>query len=270
MKVSAVMTRGPITVTSQHSLEQALDLMDRNDFRHLPVVDEGRLLGIVSERDLLEGLGRMPGAPSTSERRVGDRPGSVGEIAHRNVRSVSPGTPLDAVASVLVGLGIGCLPVLEGDKLTGIVTEMDVLAHFRDSCRSGLLPAVADPEVATRMSRTLIHVGPDTSLADACTACSSRRVRHLPVLDRGLLVGIVSDRDLRPAATSAHPASIRVADIMATEVETIGPHERLSTAADRMVDLKITCLPVLRGDEVVGMLSSSDILAHCSDALVPL
>jgi len=267
MNVSSVMTRSPITVSSRHSLEQALDLMDEHDFRHLPVVDHGCLAGIVSERDLLEGLGRIPGSPPASERPRQEQPARVGDIAQRNVRSVSPGTTLDAAAAVLVGLGIGCLPVIEGQQLTGIVTEMDVLAHFRDACRAGHLPPVADPEVVTRMSRTLVHVSPDTGLQEAYATCAKHRVRHLPVLDRGLLVGIVSDRDLRPAATSAHPETLRMADLMACVVETIGPHERLSAAAARMVEAKISCLPVLRGDEVVGVLSCSDILTHCCDAL---
>ena len=267
MKVSSWMTRDPLSIGPDASLEQALDLMDDRDFRHLPVVSGDRLEGIVSERDLLEALGRMPGSQAEEDLRT-DRPGSVGEVAHRDGRTISLNEPLDAVAAVMSGLGIGCLPVVDDDrKLAGIVTEMDVLVLFRDLCRSGHLPPAADPEVVNRMSSGVLYVAPDTGLQDAFSVCLARHVRHLPVLDQGLLVGIVSDRDLRAAATSSRPDPVVMSELMATEVETIEPEAKLSDAAARMAELKVTTLPVLRGDEVVGMISTSDVLVHCGEAL---
>jgi len=87
------------------------------------------------------------------------------------------------------------------------------------------------------------------------------------VLEDGGLVGIVSDRDLRSAtpafgdpARAAALAEVRVGDVMAREVVTARPDDPIDTAANTMREKKINCLPVLEGDELVGIVTSSDVM----------
>ncbi len=263
MKVSAIMTPDPVTVPADASLAEALALMDSQDFRHLPVLDGTALIGVVSERDLLEALGRMPGDVNAEAPDVlaSDRATTVREIVHREVRTVEPAEHVDVAAAVFLGLKIGCLPVTHDGVLEGIITEMDLLAAYELLCRNGRLKD--DPTVEHKMTAKVTYVEPGMSLQDAFSTCLARGVRHLPVLDRGLIAGIVSDRDLRAAASSSHAEAIHLSDIMAQQVEVVDPDAPLSEAARRMVDQKITTLPVMRQDELVGMLSLSDVLAHC-------
>jgi acetoin utilization protein AcuB len=86
-------------------------------FRHLPVVVDGRLIGILSERDLRPVL-LSPGLA----------PAAVREVMSENPTTVTPDASVEDAASLLVVKKIGCLPVLEGERLVGIVTETDLLA----------------------------------------------------------------------------------------------------------------------------------------------
>jgi acetoin utilization protein AcuB len=121
--------------------------------------------------------------------------------------------------------------------------------------------------VRDSMTQELVTVAPETTAAEALTLCRMNRIRHLPVLEGGRLVGVISDRDLR-AATPALGAParaeeldrIRVADEMAQDVTTARPEDPIEDAAMAMYETKIGCLPVVDGEHLVGLVTSSDVL----------
>ena len=128
-------------------------------------------------------------------------------------------------------------------------------------------------QVRDSMSREIVTLSPDETAATALALCRERRIRHLPVLKEGTLVGIVSDRDLRsstPAlgdpARAAALQKVLVQDVMATEVVSVHPDDPIEQAANTMRERRIGCLPVLDGDELVGIVTASDVM----DALVYL
>jgi acetoin utilization protein AcuB len=127
--------------------------------------------------------------------------------------------------------------------------------------------------VKDSMTRDIATLPPDETAATALALCRERRIRHLPVLKGGRLVGIVSDRDLRsstPAlgdpARAAALQEILVEDVMAREVVTTLPDDPVEQAANTMRERKIGCLPVLDGGGLVGIITASDVM----DALVYL
>ncbi len=121
--------------------------------------------------------------------------------------------------------------------------------------------------VRDSMTQEVVTVAPQTTAAEALALCRGNRIRHLPVLEGGRLVGVISDRDLR-AATPAlgDPARaealdrIRVADEMARDVATARPEDPIEDAAMAMYERKIGCLPVVDGEDLVGIVTSSDVL----------
>lgn len=117
------MSAPPITVSPETDFKVAMDLMQRHRIRRLPVVDgSGLLAGIVAERDLL-------GAADRYLQSVAD----VGEIMTRRVITVERGTPVVEAASLMIGLKIGGLPVVdESNKVLGIITETDLLKALVD------------------------------------------------------------------------------------------------------------------------------------------
>jgi CBS domain-containing protein len=94
-------------------------------------------------------------------------------------------------------------------------------------------------------------------------------LHHLPVVDKKRqVVGILARRDLQLAARHFHEAPAEVGDVMHTPVLTISPTASLTTAAKRMADNRIGCLPVLnRGKNVVGMITETDLFHALIDAL---
>jgi CBS domain-containing protein len=100
-----------------------------------------------------------------------------------------PGDSLEQAARKMWQQQTGSLLVLEGNELLGIVTERDVLK----AVATGM---ALDTPISDVMSKDLITVGPGTSLREAAGIMTEKWIRHLPVLDGGKLVGIVSQRDL--------------------------------------------------------------------------
>ena len=121
--------------------------------------------------------------------------------------------------------------------------------------------------VKDSMTREVVALSPETTAAEALALCRERRVRHLPVLEEGRLVGIVSDRDLRSAAPALGDPDlvsalekIRVSDVMTRDVQTARPDDPIEEAANRMRERRIGCLPVVEDGALVGIVSSSDVM----------
>ena len=126
--------------------------------------------------------------------------------------------------------------------------------------------------VKDSMTREVVVLSPETTAGEALALCRERRIRHLPVLEAGRLVGIVSGRDLRSAAPGlGDPArasaleKIRVSEVMTRDVATTRPDDPIEEAANRMREKRIGCLPV-EDERLVGILTSSDVM----EALVQL
>ncbi len=132
MLVRDYMTRHPFLAEPDMSIVEAQRLMGENNIRHLPVVGEGkRLLGLVTRHSLL-----------VDPRRLGSL--DVWEIARylsgltvrdvmikaKDVIAIHPDATIEEAARIMVERKVGCLPVVEGDFVVGILTDADMLAHL--------------------------------------------------------------------------------------------------------------------------------------------
>lgn len=122
-------------------------------------------------------------------------------------------------------------------------------------------------QVADVMTRDVIHAPPHATVEAAIALLARHAVRHLPVLEDGVLVGIVSDRDLRAvggehpgAPVGAGPAT-PLAEVARTPVWTAHPRDPVQVAAATMRDQRVGALPVEAGGALVGIVASSDLLA---------
>jgi len=127
MHVGEYMTRDPITVSEDTSMKEAMLLLRTHHIRHLPVANGKVLVGLVSDRDirkaspsLLSGIGK-----NDYEQVLEDT--SVGRIMTREPFTVTETTTLSDAVSVLLEKKFGSLPVVDGDELVGIFTEIDAL-----------------------------------------------------------------------------------------------------------------------------------------------
>ncbi len=107
------------------------------------------------------------------------------------VVQVGPDTTVRALATLLTEKHIGAVPVIAGDRLVGIVSERDIV-HTVAAEGGGAL----DWPVERIMTRDAITVTPDTPLLVGLSMMTRRRIRHLPVLEDGCMIGLVSIGDL--------------------------------------------------------------------------
>ncbi|MBI2156644.1 MAG: CBS domain-containing protein [Candidatus Rokubacteria bacterium] len=130
MLVEDVMRRDVVTASPKTTLPTALALVQRRGIRHLPVVEDGSLVGIVSDRDLKRA---MASSATSLERHelayLLDRL-TLAEFMTRAVMTVAPSFPVEEAARLMVKEKVSALPVTEGGRLVGIVTETDVLDLF--------------------------------------------------------------------------------------------------------------------------------------------
>ena len=127
--VRDIMSSNVTTLGRNDKLSAVGDLMKIDRIRHMPILDEqGSVVGIVSQRDpFLSALVRALGFGTSATEKVLDSL-LVKEVMTRDVITTTPDTPLAAAAQVMCDKKVGCLPVVDGDSLVGILTEGDFVA----------------------------------------------------------------------------------------------------------------------------------------------
>jgi len=116
MRVAEVMTEQVRTVRPDMPALDAWELMRRKRFHHLAVTDGSRIVGVLSDRDAGGRNGAVVRARST-----------VGDLMTTSVLTVQPTTTVRRVANLMRGRTIGCVPVVDGERLVGILTVSDLL-----------------------------------------------------------------------------------------------------------------------------------------------
>jgi acetoin utilization protein AcuB len=126
LKVRDVMTPNPVTISPEESLMEALQMMRLRKIRRIPVVSAGLLVGLLTEGDLKRA---EPSTLSdTQEQFMAVMEGTqVNRIMIENLVTATPDMPLIDAARTLFKSKYGALPVLEGEKLVGILTDNDLI-----------------------------------------------------------------------------------------------------------------------------------------------
>lgn len=258
MDVSTIMTKNPMTASVEDPLDEVMRVMDNNDIRHLPVLDGDKVVGVLSDRDLLEATGWLP----ESQRPEGS-PKAVRDLKLARPVTCGPDDTTVMIASDMTSRGIGCLPVLEDDGLVGIITEMDIMRAYLDISQHERSSANLKRPVTELMTQPPHSLTPTSTLGEAAKLEVDLHVRHLPVLDDRRLVGIVSDRDIRRARGQGKDESTLLSAIMSTELLTIEPEEPLWRAASLLLQGHISALPIVDEENCVGIIALIDLLEHC-------
>jgi CBS domain-containing protein len=121
------------------------------------------------------------------------------------------------------------------------------------------------PKVESMMSRNLLTVAPKDSLTDAAQRMDERKVGAALVLDGGTLKGIVTERDVLRAVAAGRVEGSTVADCMTANPDTIEPSDTVGHAAVLMIHGGFRHLPVVDGDQVVGIVSIRDLIQIALD-----
>jgi acetoin utilization protein AcuB len=163
------MTSPAKTVTATTPFQDALNLMREGKFRRIPVVNEhGSLIGIVSERDMLHAAPSPATSLSIWEVNYLLWRLKVSDVMTENVVSVTPETPIEVAAHLMVSRKIGGLPVVDAqDCVVGVITETDIFKAFTElfaGDEHGVRVEVRVPEasgILARLTQAIFDLGGD-------------------------------------------------------------------------------------------------------------
>ncbi len=128
MNVSEIMTSNPVSVQPTDSLLNATKLLKENGFKHLPVVNGGgTLIGVVTDRDLKRASASDATTLEVHELLYLLDKITVEKVMTHDPATIGPEDDVQAASKILVERKIGCLPVVDGNKLEGIVTKGDLV-----------------------------------------------------------------------------------------------------------------------------------------------
>jgi CBS domain-containing membrane protein len=130
MQVWQLMSNDVVTLDAKATLDIADDLMKLKRIRHLPVLEAGRLVGLISQRDLF-----LAGVSSVLQFRRNTQKEWLGhikirEVMTRDVTTVAPDADIEVAVERMIQHKIGCLPVVAGGKLVGLLSETDLLRYL--------------------------------------------------------------------------------------------------------------------------------------------
>lgn len=267
-----------VSLGPTETVNRAFKLMAENDIRHLPIVDGEKVVGIVSDRDLLIIVCWISAWKSVAKRStaVGKKP--ISELMSSPVSALSPDDSVEGATRVMLEGRFSAVPLERDGKLVGIVTETDILRCYLDDSVKETRQPWRDRKVADHMSEVVVTAEPTDHVMPSFHLMSEKGIRHLPVVDGGKLVGLTSDRDLRRSygrevavnlardnPEPEQPYQATLADGMSRRVETIGRLATLSQAASRMVTCKIGALPVTDCEQLCGIITATDLLEVFAD-----
>ncbi len=128
--VRDIMPEKMVTISTGDTLSTVEDIMTLGRVRHMPVVESGKLVGVVSERDLLRAsLSNLSGFGS-QQRRAFLHVVEIGRVMSKPPVTIDPDASVEEAARIMAEQKIGCLPVVDGGALVGLVTETDLLRYF--------------------------------------------------------------------------------------------------------------------------------------------
>ncbi len=128
--VADIMTRDPVTIGPQNSVAKAIRLMRRSNIRRLPVLEDGRLVGMVTSGDLRRITGLSSVLRDQSQDNFLWHHIPVCNVMSPNPITLPPHASASEAAAILVERKIGGLPVLQGEELVGIITVTDLLRYL--------------------------------------------------------------------------------------------------------------------------------------------
>ena len=251
LRVGDVMSKDVITAAADETISSAVAKMAEHYVSCLVVMDKGRVAGILTEKDMLKGVGG--GDVAFDELKVSQRMSS-------RVKLVSADASIVEAGRIMEANRIRRLPVVQDGQLVGIVTQTDITR--------GLISLTPLRCVGDIMTRRVTAVAADATIAEAARIMSSCNISCLIVMIRGEVAGILSEKDVLRRAVAVHkdPTQNRVTDIMSFPVVAVPRTFSVLSASKKMETMRLHRLVVMEDKKVYGILTQTDIMRAIQNA----
>lgn len=246
--VGDVMSKNLVYVTPEDSLTKARSIIRDQGFRVLPVIEDGKLVGMISRSDVLR--------VTSSKTNI-----SVGGLMDRNIYTVSPQEELKEAVKKLVASGKKQLLVVD-KKPVGIITALNILSEL---VSQGVLPVMQD--ISGVMSREVVFCSPDDDLSSVWGRITETGFSGMPVIEKEKVVGMVTRMDLlkqgraRLSRESGRAKNVSVRKVMSKPAVTSVSSDSTASVAEKMASNRILRIPIVDSyEKLVGLADVEDVL----------
>jgi CBS domain-containing protein len=294
--VKDAMTKAVTSIKPATSLSQVVELLNEKGLKSIPVMEHGKIVGIITGGDLLTraGMGLRlslqrtlpPHVFSEHIRQLAAEGKTAKDIMTSPVITIDEEEHVTKAAALMAEKNIKRIPVLnkKGD-LVGVISRLDILALVTTGgASSELFPAITGKSARTAgdiMFRDVPTVNPDTSLNEVINKIMSTPLRRVVVIDeKRHVLGIIVDRDLLKAAPHGKTGGLRnilsnvshtqadilnltgqASEVMSRDVFSVQPNTSLAEVIQIMIDKRVKRIIVADEDKrLVGMVSRESVL----------
>ena len=258
MKVKELMAKEIIYVDKDVDLKHVLDLMKKHDVTKIPVLEDKKIIGIATDNLIAYKLG------SIRKRGISTSRLHASSVTEKKIKTISPTDDVKDILKMVGKPGPTMLPVVDKDKLVGVLTKADILPLVKSKKPLSIL-----------MQKNVIVVSPDDRIIHARRIMIDENVARLPVVNQGMLAGIISDIEIAFAFASLKRSfslgrqkhqldELLVKDVMRPHVIWTTQSVTAADAAKIMIKHNVGALPVLEGDTLIGIVSRTDLLKTVS------
>jgi PAS domain S-box-containing protein len=181
---------------------------------------------------------------------------NVGDVMSNEVTTICPDEIVSSAAKMMSDKKVSCLVVMDQGNVAGIITETDVLRRIGNKGKD-----IYHTKLGRIMSIPVVTVTSDVSVLQASKIMGRKHIKRLPVMEKDKLVGIVTQTDLVRALTS-YGMWRDVSEIMNRNIAGVQKDDSVADAAEIMISRRISCILVMDGDNVVGILTGKDLLGR--------
>ena len=254
MEIKDVMTKDVITVDKDVNLQQVLKLMKKHEITKIPVLEEKKLVGVITDNIIAVKLGsiRKKGVPASRLH--------ASSVTDKVFETVSPTTEVVSILKKVGEPGPTMLNVTVDNNLVGVVTKADLLHLVKSKIK-----------LRDIMSKDIHTVAPDDRVVHARRILIDEHIARLPVVDDGKLVGVISDTEIAFAFASVKKSfplgrqkhqleELHVGDVMKTPAVWTEPNMSATDAAKIMMKKNVGFLPLIENNKIIGIVTRTDLL----------
>lgn len=253
MKVEEIMSKA-ITIDKDRKLSDAIELMEKNNVSSLVVLDEGKVVGMITDKDITRELG------SGKHGKMLATSLHVSSAMSSKLVTISKNEDIKEAAKKILENHVSSLPVMDNGELVGIITTTDLIKPLQNS----------DALVKEIMSNYVVTVSPSDRVVHARRLMLDNDISRVVVVEDDSIVGILTEKDTAKALFAfkkyadnkqfSRVRNLLVEDIMVQNVITLGEGATVGDAAKLMLENDISGLPITKDGRLVGIITKTDLM----------
>lgn len=255
MKVKELATTRLVCIDANSPVRDALKLMEKNRISRLLVTKNKKIVGIVTMKDIARRLGHE------KERKISDAHIYVSSCYSKNLIKIDANASAKQAAKLMLKNKISSLAVEQNGSVVGIITKTDLLKALKNDKR----------RAEEFMHRKVTTIAMDARILEARKLMIAKNISRLVVVKGSKVIGIITQKDVANALARFRRTAegkqwgekmrhLTVAGAMTPNPITISPATPLSKVAEIMLANRISGLPVVSNDKLVGIITKTDLI----------